>query len=448
MIQVIYLKFIIQALCVPRSCLSNTAMLSADIAEIDTMEKLEETIDKISEVIVDWNSTKLYKANGGDKRIYGNCQEFIDSICIKLGIKINFDGPLAEFLQKLRDSGKSNLMHESWSTQNHIIGMYGMYAYDLINDLLPFTPRTVIFNNFFVIVKKEHFYNNSDTVEAQIIMLTDIKPLHFIPEYDDSLALTIYAIDNGSIDISSAYSFQDRSIFGKKYDYKVIGHTPFDSCMKKGGVKKLTISIDTAIYTIINSQCQYLENYLFTSSFFYSINRNVDNSLNEIFIMSSGQDPNMINIETYKAFKTIDNLPPINSYKNLPIIQPTLFCLDISTFTFTSYYSFPIGSISFHPQFVLPNYVVCLVKVFTSNSISNEVWIFDSRNISSGPITKMKDPSIKLTNFMTHATVCYNIVPRNTNYKIPYEEWLNFNNINKVDRIKIEHLLHKYDKTK
>jgi hypothetical protein len=70
------------ALCVPRSCLSNTAMLSADISEIENVDELNNIIDNLSEVIAEWNSTKFYKANGGDKRIYGNCQEFIDSVII------------------------------------------------------------------------------------------------------------------------------------------------------------------------------------------------------------------------------------------------------------------------------------------------------------------------------------------------------------------------------
>jgi hypothetical protein len=69
-------------------------MLSADISEISTENELLFTIDRICEVIAEWNSTKLYKANGGDKRVFGNCQEFIDSACIKLGVESKFDGPL------------------------------------------------------------------------------------------------------------------------------------------------------------------------------------------------------------------------------------------------------------------------------------------------------------------------------------------------------------------
>jgi uncharacterized protein with von Willebrand factor type A (vWA) domain len=67
-------------------------MLSADVDEISTLDNLEEVTQKLSEVIVQWNVTKQYKSNGGNKKEVGNCQDFIDSVLQKLGIKLNFTG--------------------------------------------------------------------------------------------------------------------------------------------------------------------------------------------------------------------------------------------------------------------------------------------------------------------------------------------------------------------
>jgi len=98
------------ALCIPRKCLSRAAMLTADIDEITSLSNLEEVTQKLSEVIVQWNVSMQYKSNGGDKKIFGNCQDFIDAILSKLDIKLNFSGtPLGEFLTELKDSGRSNL---------------------------------------------------------------------------------------------------------------------------------------------------------------------------------------------------------------------------------------------------------------------------------------------------------------------------------------------------
>lgn len=340
------------------------------------------------------------------------------------------------------DTLKNNTAHEMWSTKNHIIVLYGMYSYDLINDTLPFTERNVIFTNFFMIIKKSDFYkNNTDTVECKALVILDkIKPLHFVPEYYDYDEITLYVIDNGSIDISAGYSFSDMTIFDKRYDTDMLGHTPFDSCMKNGGVNKIIISLSD--YKIIESQ--YLQHPQFTASFFYTLNNRNDNSLNEIFIMSSGSDPEMINKKTYELFKDVDNLPDIESYKNKPVIPVSLFTFNVSSFKFTSFYNFPIGTISFNPQFVKPNYVICLVKVFPNfTDVSNEIWIFNSKNINQGPICKIKDPSINLTNFMTHSAVSYGLVPRQTNYNIPYKEWINLDNVNFFTKKIIEDFINK-----
>lgn len=97
------------ALCIPRKCVSRAALLSADIDAIHTVTNLKDTIDRLAEVIVEWNTSKQYKNHGGDKSKVGNCQDFVEAVLNKLEIKINFAGPLGEFLKSLKTSGKADL---------------------------------------------------------------------------------------------------------------------------------------------------------------------------------------------------------------------------------------------------------------------------------------------------------------------------------------------------
>jgi len=97
------------ALSIPRKCVSRAALLSADIDSISTDKKLEEVIDTLSECICEWNTTKQYKDNPKNKKIEGNCQDFVQDILDRLKIKTDFKGPLGETLRKLREEGKSEM---------------------------------------------------------------------------------------------------------------------------------------------------------------------------------------------------------------------------------------------------------------------------------------------------------------------------------------------------
>lgn len=97
------------ALCIPRKCVSRAAMLSADIDAIHTIKSLDTVVDNLANHIVQWNISKQYKTTGGDKKVFGNCQDFIDSLLNSIGIKMNFQGPLAEFLKNIKDHGSTTL---------------------------------------------------------------------------------------------------------------------------------------------------------------------------------------------------------------------------------------------------------------------------------------------------------------------------------------------------
>ncbi len=79
----------------------------ADVDEISTTERVDDVIDKLAEAIVYWNSTKYYKDHGGNKETDGNCQDFVEYVLEKIGMKLNVkpESPLGKFLTKLRTKG-------------------------------------------------------------------------------------------------------------------------------------------------------------------------------------------------------------------------------------------------------------------------------------------------------------------------------------------------------
>ncbi len=64
---------------------------------------LDDTVQKISEVIIKWNTSKQY-----DQR-NANCQQFVDDCCEALKINMKFDGPLGEYLNNLREKGECDI---------------------------------------------------------------------------------------------------------------------------------------------------------------------------------------------------------------------------------------------------------------------------------------------------------------------------------------------------
>jgi len=53
------------ALCIPRKCVSRSAFISINLDTIQTLEGLEQVVDKIANCVVKWNGTKFYSAFPG-----------------------------------------------------------------------------------------------------------------------------------------------------------------------------------------------------------------------------------------------------------------------------------------------------------------------------------------------------------------------------------------------
>lgn len=99
------------SLCVPRKVVSRAAILSADVDAIYNIQDLESAINRISKIIVQWNTTMMYRAAADSSDRYGNCQQFVEVIlsALECSTDVIHEGPLGQFLRELRQSGRSRL---------------------------------------------------------------------------------------------------------------------------------------------------------------------------------------------------------------------------------------------------------------------------------------------------------------------------------------------------
>ena len=87
-------------------------MLSADIEQLQTNEDVRNVVEKLSKVIVKWNTTMSYKERDTETGKSGNCQDFVDDVLVSIGLSRDSlsQGPLGEFLKKLKTKGQSDLI--------------------------------------------------------------------------------------------------------------------------------------------------------------------------------------------------------------------------------------------------------------------------------------------------------------------------------------------------
>ncbi|KAG2387570.1 hypothetical protein C9374_001164 [Naegleria lovaniensis] len=98
------------ALCVPRRTLSKAALFCADLEPITTLEDLDVVINKLADVIVEWNTTKKYKPMGGNRCIYGNCQDFCEAVLARIGVDFRIKNPyVRHFFEQLKKKGSTDL---------------------------------------------------------------------------------------------------------------------------------------------------------------------------------------------------------------------------------------------------------------------------------------------------------------------------------------------------
>jgi len=106
-----YIEWNSSSLVVPRRCYSNAAIVAIDIPSQLELLGVDTVVDRLSEVIAEWNIHKSYN------QTKANCQHFVDAVCDALDIKFNFKGTIADYLNKLRTKGKCKVQ---WNVPDEI----------------------------------------------------------------------------------------------------------------------------------------------------------------------------------------------------------------------------------------------------------------------------------------------------------------------------------------
>jgi hypothetical protein len=103
-----YLEWTDSSLCIPRTTQSSMALISSDIEALSVCkEKLGVVANNLAAIIAEWNTNYTYSSltGKGSAKKYGNCQDFVDYILAKLGLSINYEGAMGDFLRKMQTFG-------------------------------------------------------------------------------------------------------------------------------------------------------------------------------------------------------------------------------------------------------------------------------------------------------------------------------------------------------
>jgi hypothetical protein len=94
--------------CVPRIWGGRNTVAAIDVLKVHNHErdKIAQMLDDLADVIVEWNANKIYS------QTECNCQHFIDAICNKLAINLNFSGAVGEYVKRLRKTGNATPIYD------------------------------------------------------------------------------------------------------------------------------------------------------------------------------------------------------------------------------------------------------------------------------------------------------------------------------------------------
>lgn len=105
------------SLCIPKICVSNRSLLSLDIGyTIQTTKQAIEVYDKISNVILEWNTEYTYSQKSPKnykESKQGNCHDFILAILESLEISVKFPLIIENYLNKMKSDGNSEIFFET-----------------------------------------------------------------------------------------------------------------------------------------------------------------------------------------------------------------------------------------------------------------------------------------------------------------------------------------------
>jgi len=101
-------------LCIPKRIGITTALLTADIGELQKFKNQTEVVDKLAKLIVEWNIEREYCAFRltGKHENEGNCQDFVEAIMKTLNVSFNPQGPLKHCIDEMRSKGVCDLTYK------------------------------------------------------------------------------------------------------------------------------------------------------------------------------------------------------------------------------------------------------------------------------------------------------------------------------------------------
>lgn len=113
-------------ICIPREYDPKEVSIEFQVDTDLTFDHLEENLPDFLNTIIEWNSTKRYELEGGDKKKVGNSQDFIEALLRSLDVKmvLPFYSPCHEVLiKKIKDKGYTKLFFKSNSEFTKIFNL-------------------------------------------------------------------------------------------------------------------------------------------------------------------------------------------------------------------------------------------------------------------------------------------------------------------------------------
>eukprot|EP01080_Neovahlkampfia_damariscottae_P000026 gene26-4277_t len=104
---------------IPKACVSESAVLTADLPSLISFDNINEILEKIAKCIIYWNTNKQFCLHPTDEK-QGNSFDFVEDLMKIIGSSLPTDGPIGEFLRDSKRLGMTKLEFKlSTEFKNH-----------------------------------------------------------------------------------------------------------------------------------------------------------------------------------------------------------------------------------------------------------------------------------------------------------------------------------------
>jgi hypothetical protein len=116
-----YIEWNDSGIITPRRSYSANALIAADLNKVFTGDEINDVVDKMADLMCYWNANVEYNTKTR------NCQHFVDELCAKLGIELNFTGALGDYLDHARKHGVCDLKFAVSPDLQKVLGITDKY---------------------------------------------------------------------------------------------------------------------------------------------------------------------------------------------------------------------------------------------------------------------------------------------------------------------------------